>query len=235
MGAILSVSGLRVVVGALTVVESLDLDLGPGDRVALTGPSGSGKTSLLRALSLLDDPGSGALSLRGRSPSEWGYPTWRRRIGYVPQRPALFDATIDACLRRPYRYRTASGPFPEQRANAILVGLGLSGMANRDPSTLSDGEKQRVSIARALLVGADVLLLDEPTSALDAAAMHAAERMILEQTTTRSRALLWVTHDAAQAERTCERRLLLGGGTALEDPRHRPAALSLGTTSEETS
>jgi putative ABC transport system ATP-binding protein len=234
--AVLELSALSVRAGGATLVDGLDLRLGPGDRVALVGPSGSGKTSLLRAIALLDDPAAGQLRLRGRTPEEWGYPTWRRRVGYVAQRPSLFDATVDLCLRRPFSYSTAGAPFPEERAHAVLVGLGLAGARDRDPSTLSEGEKQRVAIARALLVGNDVLLLDEPTSALDHAATAATERLLLEETTTRSRALLWVTHDLLQAERTCTRRVDLGGGRAVEDPAHAAngTALPRSTTTEET-
>jgi thiol reductant ABC exporter CydD subunit len=154
------------------VLDGLDLDLGPGEHVAVTGESGSGKSSLIAVLLGFLRPVSGALSIGGAELAELSLREWRRQISWVPQRPYLVRGTIADNLRLGDAEATA-------RALARAVDQsGLSGLVARLPRgldtpvgeagmTLSAGERQRIAIARAVLRDAPIVLLDEPTAHLD--------------------------------------------------------------------
>ena len=202
--ALLDIASLAVSAGGKVLLGGLDLRLRAGQLVALVGPSGCGKTTLLRALCGLCDVAAGELRLRGRTPEQWGLPAWRRRVTYLAQRPALLvDGTVREELGRPFEYRTAGGKgLVEARATELLGELGLpEHVLSQQARTLSEGELQRVCLARVLLLEPEVLLLDEPTSALDPEAVAAAERALRQAVAARGAAALVVTHDPAQAER----------------------------------
>ncbi len=203
----LSVSDLSVAVGGRTLVSGLSFELEGAGRIALVGPSGVGKTMILRAIAHLDDPAGGRVTLDGVTPEELGYPVYRRRVSYVSQRPVLFAGTVMENLRRPFRLEAVSADFPEEEARGLLSRLRLdSGALPDEARDLSEGQKQRVALVRALAPKPDVLLLDEPTSGLDAESTEAVESLIAE----REVSVLWVTHDRAQAERACHRTIELG-------------------------
>ena len=203
--AMLEARDLSVGYGGVVIVRGVSLALAAGERAALTGPSGSGKTTVLRALAALDPLIEGALALDGRPPAEHGYPAWRRRVVYVAQRATLFGGTLEDELSRPSRYRSARAPFDRAAARAALDAVGVSHGLDAEASHLSEGERQRLTLARAALVGPDVLLLDEPTSALDADTTRAVEAWLAALPA----AILWVTHDPAQRDRVAQRSLHL--------------------------
>ncbi len=188
--------------GERMLLTSVALALGPGQRVAVVGPSGAGKTLLLRALAGLDQPAAGTVSVDGQGPAEIGYPRWRRRVMYVGQRAVMFPGPVEHNLRRPFTYATAEAPFPAEGARAGLAALGLAELGERPARDLSEGERQRVGLLRALLCGPSVVLLDEPTSALDPAATEAVEHAVRAYTDAGAGAIV-VTHDPAQARRWC--------------------------------
>jgi putative ABC transport system ATP-binding protein len=134
----------------------------------------------------------------------------RRRVGMIMQRAYLFPGTVADNLRF----------GPEQRGEtlmpaeiaALLASVGLSGYEDRDVTPLSGGEAQRVSFARALANGPEVLLLDEPTSSLDEAAARQVEAVVTEAVRARGLACVMVTHDPEQAVRVAARALLLRAG-----------------------
>jgi len=188
------------------LLRGISLELEPGRIVGLRGASGSGKTTLLRALATLVDIEEGQLLLDGRSPDDWGYPAWRRHVSYLAQRPVLLSASVRANLERPFHYDTAEGTFDVAHAEALLDRVGFEpGFLERDASLLSEGEKQRVSFVRSMLVRPEVLLLDEPTSALDPDALGAVETVVSEFVAEVGGAALVATHDAEQQERFCDR------------------------------
>ncbi|MEM9196120.1 MAG: ATP-binding cassette domain-containing protein, partial [Myxococcota bacterium] len=165
----------------------------------LVGPSGGGKTRLLRALAALD-PASGTLRLRGKAPEEIGYPEWRASVLWVPQRPGLHPGTVDENLRRPFSFR-AHGAYPASRVEKLLALLRLpTALLDRPSERLSEGERQRVCLLRALLLKPTVLLLDEPTSALDADAVGAVETLLQAELAS-GRSALVVSHDHDQIDR----------------------------------
>ena len=170
--------------GGARALDGVDLDIAPGEFVALIGPSGAGKSTLLRCLNGLVTPTAGEVRIgddvvTGASPE-----TLRRvraRIGFVFQqfnlqrRLTVIENALLGGLARASRWRSLVGWFEAaevSRANAILMRVGLEGLADRRVDTLSGGQQQRVAIARALLQGPAVVLADEPMSSLDPALAH---------------------------------------------------------------
>jgi putative ABC transport system ATP-binding protein len=202
----LTASALSICAGPVRLVEGVDLSLESAELVALTGPSGSGKTTLLRTLAALTGAEHGEIRLNGRTPAEIGWPAYRRQVILVEQRPIMLDTTVEANLRRPFDYGTARASFPPIAARELLDRLLVGAdRLSQDARQLSVGQQQRVALVRALLLQPSVLLLDEPTSALDPDALAVTEQTIREHATRYDIAALIVTHDAAQANRWCDR------------------------------
>ena len=202
---LLSVRDLRT-----AILTPASLSLSAGECVAIRGPSGSGKTLLLRAIADLD-PGEGLVCLAGRDRTTMSGPEWRRQVGYVPAEPGWWADTVGE------HFTDWAAASPTVRDLRILED------ARAWPVTrLSTGERLRLALVRALLVGPKVLLLDEPTAALDPASVAAVETLIA----ARRRAglgVLWVTHDERQAARVAERCLTVRGGQVREEDGACPA------------
>jgi putative ABC transport system ATP-binding protein len=151
---------------AASILSDVSFAVERGRSLTLVGPSGSGKSTLLRCLNRLEEPTRGGVRFKGREITSLDPLDLRRRAALVLQTPVLFEGTVRDNLRKqPPSARTdVSEP---QLARALDdVGLELR-VLDRDGATLSGGEKQRVTIARALLGEPEALLLDEPTAALD--------------------------------------------------------------------
>jgi UDP-glucose/iron transport system ATP-binding protein len=147
------------------ILHDISLELERGGAIALIGPSGSGKSTLLRCLNRLAEPTGGTVRFNGRDIRSLDPRELRRRAALVMQTPVLFEGTVRDNLRL---RSTGQDDFSNDRLAGSLADVGLEpAMLDRDASTLSGGEKQRVTIARAILRNPEALLLDEPTSALD--------------------------------------------------------------------
>jgi phosphonate transport system ATP-binding protein len=182
---VIHVRGLRKdYPGGSRALDGVDLDIAPGEFVALIGPSGAGKSTLLRCLNGLVIPTAGLVRIGGEAVTGASPETLRRvraRIGFVFQqfnlqrRLTVLENALVGGLARASRWRSLVGWFaaPEiSRAHAILTRVGLDGLADRRVDTLSGGQQQRVAIARALLQEPAVILADEPMSSLDPALAH---------------------------------------------------------------
>ena len=212
------------------VLDGVTLGIGRGETVAIIGPSGTGKTTLLRLLSLFDDPDAGTVEMDGTDVwtlSERERLNVRRRIGMVFQEPHLFDATVrrnvsyGRRIRRSWRDRLGhwvsrlGGDASSDAVAEALETVGLSALATQSANSLSGGEAQRVAFARALAYDPDFLLLDEPTSDLDPRNTAALEDAIA---TARDRGLgvAIATHDMHQAERVANRVAVMLEGRLIE-------------------
>ena len=149
-----------------SILHDVSFAVERGRALTLVGPSGSGKSSLLRCLNRLIEPTSGTVRFDGRDIRSFDPRELRRRVALVMQTPVLFEGSVRENLR--VRPADVPGDFSEDRLRAMLAEVGLEpDLLGRDAGTLSGGEKQRVTMARALLRDPQALLLDEPTSALD--------------------------------------------------------------------
>jgi iron complex transport system ATP-binding protein len=174
MNALLSARGLNVVIGETCVVSDFELDVAPGERIAVLGRNGVGKSTLLAALAGLLDARAGTLSLAGRALPEWPARALARQRAWMPQsRDDSFPASVlDTVLvgRHPWLGRFDwEGEEDFRIAEAALAELGLAELAGRDVTRLSGGERSRVALAAALAQCAPLMLLDEPLAHLDPA------------------------------------------------------------------
>jgi len=203
---------VRLAVESLTRagVLSASLTLTRGECVGLSGPSGAGKTLLLRALADLD-ANAGDVRLDGVSRDDIAAPAWRRNVVYVAAESAWWDDIVGDHM--------ADVPA----AADLLPALGLSADALGWPvARLSTGEKQRLALARALVLAPAVLLLDEPTSGLDAETTGMIET-VLRRILNAGTAILLVSHDGDQLDRLARRRLRIADGRLAEGPNDGPA------------
>jgi ABC-type methionine transport system ATPase subunit len=202
------VSGLRYAVGGAEILKRVDAEA-PGGRItAVVGPSGAGKSTLLRAVNRLIEPTAGEVFLDGVPTSGMDPLELRRRVGMVFQLPALFGESVEEAIL--YGARLA-GLDADAARLLEMVGLDRALLA-RHPEALSVGQQQRVSIARALAVEPEVLLMDEPTSALDEAARRRVEDLTRGLNASLGLTMLFVSHDLAQVERVADRVVLLSEG-----------------------
>lgn len=167
------------------------------------GPSGSGKSTLLRGLCGLSDVSAGRVTLDGEQAATVGWPQWRAQVSYSGQTPRFSDPTLGAALARPFAYASVPGAFSPEAATRTLQLLGLDAPLDREIDRLSEGELQRLALARQLLPQPRVMLLDEPTSALDSDNTQRVESL-LRGFQDEGGIVVVVTHDDAQAERLAD-------------------------------
>jgi sulfonate transport system ATP-binding protein len=220
------VAGLHRAFGDRVVLDGVDLDIRPGEFVALLGRSGSGKSTLLRVLAGLDKGFTGRVSTPDTTGDARG--AGRRTTAAVAFQDARLlpwkrvQANVTLGLR---------GPQPADRARAALAEVGLAEHAGAWPNTLSGGEAQRAALARALVRDPALLLLDEPFAALDALTRLAMHDLVLDLWQRRRPGVLLVTHDVDEALSLADRVLVLAGGrftvdrpVDLDRPRDRGTA-----------
>ncbi|HZC43920.1 MAG TPA: phosphate ABC transporter ATP-binding protein [Acidobacteriaceae bacterium] len=197
-------------VGPRSLLRNINFRLEQGQVLAVLGPSGAGKSTLLRLLNRLDEPTSGTVLLQGADTREMDPRNLRRRVGMVMQQAYLFPGAASANVRYgPAQHGIA---LQDSQVADLIQQVGMAGYEDRDVSTLSGGEAQRISIARALANRPEVLLLDEPTSALDDTSKLEIERLLAALVRERNVTCVWVTHDVAQARRVADLVLKLEAG-----------------------
>jgi len=181
-----------------SLLRDLDLQVAAGETVVVLGPSGSGKSTLLKIMAGLEAPDAGEVWLDGRDIS--ALPPHRRQCGLLFQDFALFphlnvqDNVAFGLIEQGMR----SGQARNQ-ANALLDRFGMQTHALARVWQLSGGEQQRVALARALITAPRILLLDEPFSALDAALRETLRAEFQQRIAQAGMAVVWVTHDEAEA------------------------------------
>ncbi len=215
---VLALHGVSRRAGAKPLVESVSFEMAAGEVVALLGPSGSGKTTLLRLVAGLDAPSEGRIELYGAVVSAQGrvlLPPERRALGLAFQDATLFPH-LDAVGNAAFAIRGVDGAERERRALDALAAMGLEDVRGRDVATLSGGEAQRVSLARALASDARLLLLDEPFGNVDRLTRADLVARLKARLAGVAGAII-ITHDAADALELGARVLLRRGGRLVAD------------------
>jgi lipoprotein-releasing system ATP-binding protein len=218
------------------VLRGIDLDLAPGQALAVMGPSGSGKSTLLYILGTLDEPTSGTVLLEDKDPfalPERDLATFRnRKLGFVfqdhhllPQCNVLENVLIP----------TLVGPddpgVVKDRALKLLDRVGLASRLEHRPAELSGGERQRVAVARALIHRPALLLADEPTGNLDRQSARAVGALLLELCREENNMLVTVTHSSELAATFPDVRVMEDG--KLASRQYVVGSSSLATTRDE--
>ena len=183
--------------GPVQALSDISLSVGRGAFVSLIGPSGCGKTTLLRVMADLEQPSTGSIQVNGVSPSE---ARQQRAYGYVFQSAALYPwRSVSRNIALPLEIMGLPRDEREVRVRRNLELVNLAEFANRFPWQLSGGMQQRVSIARALSLEADLLLMDEPFGALDEITRDHLNEQLLALWRKTGKTVIFVTHSIPEA------------------------------------
>jgi polar amino acid transport system ATP-binding protein len=219
--------------GPLTVLDSLELDVARGEKVAIIGPSGSGKTTVLRMLMTLETIDDGVIYVDGEPlthmerngklvPADLAHiRKVRSKIGMVFQSFNLFPhmTAMQNCIEAPTTVLGMKKNEAEERAADLLDMVGLAAKKDHYPSQLSGGQQQRVAIARALAMRPKIMLFDEVTSALDPELVGEVLQVIRKLGTEHDLTMLMVTHQMGFAKEFADRVCFFSGGKICEQGR----------------
>lgn len=202
----LSMSHVSLSFGDKTVIDDVNLELSLIGCTVILGPNGAGKSMLLRMLHGLVQPTSGRILWAGQSPNQV-----MKRQAMVFQKPVLLRRSVEANLRFVLKARNQS----YDACGELLERVGLADKASLPARLLSGGEAQRLTIARALATGPELLFMDEPTASLDPASVLAIETLVAELKNEGVK-IIFVTHDIDQAKRISDDILFMHKGRILE-------------------
>ncbi|MBD8007938.1 MULTISPECIES: MacB family efflux pump subunit [Acinetobacter] len=207
------------------ILKGVNLEIYPGELVAIVGQSGSGKSTLMNILGCLDKPTTGSYKVKGRETRELEADELaqlrREYFGFIFQRYHLLgDLSAAGNVEVPAIYAGEDSSERRERAVKILTDLGLGEKTQNRPSQLSGGQQQRVSIARALMNGGDVILADEPTGALDKNSGIEVMR-ILRELNAKGHTIILVTHDHNVAK-NATRIIEISDGNIISDQPNVP-------------
>ena len=205
----ISLAGVVRVLGGKRVLDGVDLEVAPHERLGIVGRSGTGKSTLLSLVAGLDDADGGLLSVAGATTAA----ARLERCALMPQGDSLLPwrtALDNACIA--LENRGMSRPQARAEARPLFARFGLAGAEGLRPARLSAGMRQRVAFVRTLLARKDVLLLDEPFGALDAITRGELQEWLSRALADEPQTVLLVTHDIEEALLLCDRVAVLARG-----------------------
>jgi len=197
---------LTVVLGGVTVLDRLSVEILPGLRTVVLGANGAGKSVMLRALHGLVAPASGRIEWQGGRPP---------RQAMVFQRPVMLRRSALANVEYGLAVNGIEGAERERRAREAIAKVGLEAIAHRSARVLSGGEQQRLALARAWALEPAILFLDEPTSSLDPGAAFEVERIVAAIAAEGTR-IVMTTHNLGQARRLADEIVFIHQGRVAE-------------------
>ena len=208
---------------AVQALDGINLDVEPGEFVAITGPSGSGKSTAMSILGLLELPTEGEYRIEGVPVQDLSHDVLaalrNARFGFVFQTFNLLPRTSALeNVELPLEYAGVGAGERRQRALAALASVGLAGREDARPNQLSGGEQQRVALARAIVNEPEVILADEPTGNLDSKMGAEIMQLLTRLNRERGITVLMVTHDATCAA-YAERQVAFRDGRIMSDTR----------------
>ena len=207
--------------GDLEVLKGIDLEVARGEVVCVLGPSGSGKSTLLRCINLLEPPDGGEILLEGRELSgvlkSGDVDYVRRRVGMVFQQFNLFPhkTALENVALAPQKVLGRSQREARQKAEQLLIRVGLGDKLTQYPERLSGGQQQRVAIARALAMDPHVMLFDEVTSALDPELIKEVLD-VMRELADEGMTMIVVTHEMGFAKDVGDRVVFMDEGVIVE-------------------
>ncbi len=219
-GAAVSIQGLRKSYGSNEVLKGIDLEVRPGEVIAIIGKSGSGKSTLLRCVNGLEVFQHGELRVQGQPlvyQDAAAMRSLRQRVGMIFQQFNLFPhlSVGRNVMLAPGLVKKESGAALEERAKQLLARVGLADKFSAYPDQLSGGQQQRVAIARALAMSPGILLCDEITSALDPELVGEVLGVV-ESLAAEGMTLLMVTHEMGFARKVSNRVIFMHQGRVHE-------------------
>jgi len=208
----LELRGIRHRYGGRIVLDLEQFIVPQGASLAVVGHNGAGKSTLLRLLALLETPTEGQVLFSGAVVPPRARASLRRRVTLVEQRPVLFRGTVRENLEYGLKLRDTARTAMNGIIGDVVDRLGLAPLLNRRRHELSDGEVQRVAVARALAVRPDVLLLDEPVSSADRAAANALYQALAAERAARPLTVCIASHQLEEAYRWADSIRALADG-----------------------
>ena len=196
-------------------LDGVDLNIAPGERVAILGPNGAGKTTLMLHLNGVLSASSGTVEIGGMALNRKNLREIRRRVGVVFQDPddQLFMPTVAQDVAFGPANFGVTGDALAERVQAALEIVSMTEHADRSPAHLSGGQRRRAALATVLACEPEILVLDEPSANLD----PVARRELAETLATLSATMVLVTHDLPYAAQLCERAIVLDSGVVVAD------------------
>ena len=214
----IELTGVSKLYGDVTALRDISLKVERGEILTVLGPNGSGKTTLLKILGGLERPSRGEVIFDGVRVGGDNAEEMRKRATLVFQRTVLLRGTVRNNVAYGLRLRDIPDEDIERRAREAIELVGLEALADRQAKDLSGGEQQRLSLARALVLDCELLLLDEPTANLDPESL-AIVKEVIRKLNKGGTTVVLATHNIEQARELSERLLLLERGEIVEAGR----------------